>query len=491
MKSQSSSGEGAVDLKRFFGLKPKIPGRIHFVGIGGIGMCGIAEVFHNQGYWVSGSDLKESEQTRHLESVGIELFLGHEESHVEGAQVVVVSTAVNSSTNVEVTRAKELRIPVIPRAEMLGELMRGRLGISVAGTHGKTTTTSMLGSIFTQAGFDPTVVVGGKVNSLGSTAKLGMGAYVVAEADESDGSFLQLPATFGVITNIDQDHLDYYGSVEKLDLAFNQFVSKIPFYGFVAVCGDDLGVRRSLKRWSKPIVTYGFDSKWDYHAKDVVIEDGATYFEVFKRDSKVGKTSSLGKFSLKLPGHHNVLNSLATIALADRIGLPVDEVKQALKEFSGVGRRFEVKWQDSATKRMLVDDYGHHPTEIEATLKAARELWKQGRVKVVFQPHRFTRTLHSLNGFKHAFKDADQIFITEIYSAGESPIDGVNGKSLASQVASTLREDQEVKFAPTFDHLKIDLLTNFESGDLLICLGAGSITGFALDLKKHLESTKN
>jgi len=354
---------------------------LHFVGIGGIGMSGIAEVFLNQGYRVSGSDLNESEATRHLSHLGAKIYVGHDASHIGTASVVVVSSAVRN-TNPEVIEAKKQRIPVIPRAEMLGELMRGKLGIAVAGSHGKTTTTSMLSSVLVHAGLDPTLVIGGRVDSLGgSNAKLGKGRYVVAEADESDGSFLHLPASLGVVTNIDNDHLDHFGNITAVETAFVDFVAKLPFYGLAMVCGEDAGVKRCLERFTKPFLTYGFSEEWDLYARDVECEGLSSKFNVIKG-------SELGQFELSVPGRHNVLNALASIGIALHLGIDVDQIRKGLKEFKGVKRRFEIRWQDIKRRRVIIDDYGHHPTEIHATLMAARKFWP-GRIISVFQPHRY------------------------------------------------------------------------------------------------------
>ena len=341
--------------------------QLHFVGIGGIGMSGIAEVFLTQGYPVTGSDLAESDSTRHLAKLGARVSVGHRAENIRGAKVVVISSAVKAS-NPEVVEAKRLRIPVIPRAEMLGELMRGRTGIAVAGTHGKTTTTSMLATVLTVAGLDPTIVIGGKVDSLGGNAKLGQGKYLVAEADESDGSFLHLPATLAIVTNIDNDHLDHYGSLEMIDQAFISFVGELPFYGIAAVCGDDLGVKRVLHRLTKPVVTYGFSAESDYSACEVKALGLGSSFEVFsKREDQV-----LGKVKINVPGEHNVLNALAAVAIGLHMGIEFAAVARGLEEFKGVKRRFEIRWQDVENKKVIVDDYGHHPTEIAATLAAAR-----------------------------------------------------------------------------------------------------------------------
>lgn len=444
---------------------------LHFIGIGGIGMSGIAEVFLNQGYRITGSDLNESDTTRRLVQLGATIYEGHRAENITDAQVVVVSSAVQA-TNPEVLEAHRRRIPVIPRAEMLGELMRGKVGIAVAGTHGKTTTTSMLATILTVAGLDPTLVIGGKVDSFGGNAKLGQGKWVVAEADESDGSFLHLPATYGVITNIDNDHLDHFLNLSAIEDAFANFIAKLPFYGMAAVCGDDPGVQRCLSRWTKPFRTYGFSQEWDLYAQDVVCEGLGSEFKVYYRPTVQSQSSLLGTVRLFVPGKHNVLNSLAAILIALQLEIPFGKIAQGLAEFRGVKRRFDIRWYDS--KRAIVDDYGHHPTEILATLSAARSYWK-GRIISVFQPHRYSRTLHCHDGFLTAFRDSDLVLVTDIYGAGEKPIEGLDAQSLARdiQAAST---HTEIIYSGDLLATQDRLAKLFSEGDLVLCLGAGSIT---------------
>jgi UDP-N-acetylmuramate--alanine ligase len=446
--------------------QPKIT-QLHFVGIGGIGMSGIAEVFLNQGYQITGSDQAESDITRRLASMGARIQVGHRAENVRGAQVVVISSAVKT-TNPELVEAKRLRIPVIPRAEMLGELMRGKCGISVAGTHGKTTTTSMLATVLMHAKLDPTIVIGGKVDSLGGNAKLGQGEYVVAEADESDGSFLHLPATFGIITNIDNDHLDHYGTLSAIERAFEDFVGKLPFYGLAAVCAEDAGVRRCLSRFTKPVATYGFEGDWDYLCRDLKLAGLGSTFQVWEH----GK--HLGQVKLNVPGKHNALNALATIAISRRLGIEFPLISAGLESFAGVKRRFEIRWQDLAAKKAIVDDYGHHPTEVAATLAAARTFWS-GRIITVFQPHRYSRTLHCRDGFLSAFHESDVLLLTDIYSAGEDPIEGVTSESLAKDIAKLSTRGQKVNYSGDLGRTMKEALSLLSSGDLLICLGAGSI----------------
>ena len=447
---------------------------LHFVGIGGIGMSGIAEVFLNQGYRVSGSDQVDSEMTRRLAQLGAKMSIGHRAENIGQAQVVVVSSAVRSN-NPEVIEAKRLRIPVIPRAEMLGELMRGKLGIAVAGTHGKTTTTSMLASIFTEAQLDPTLVIGGQVKSLGGNAKLGQGQFVIAEADESDGSFLHLPATLGVITNIDNDHLDHFGSISALDEAFLGFVGKLPFYGFAAVCGDDPGVKRCLGRFTKPFLTYGFHPDSDFHAASLQSQGTETSFQVWVKDHSQSEKVKVGEFQLLVPGKHNVLNALAAIAIAYRLGVGVEQIQKGLREYRGVKRRFDIRWQNVAEKKAIVDDYAHHPTEIMATLSAARSYWS-GRIITVFQPHRYSRTLHCKDGFLSAFSQSDVVILTDIYAAGEEPIAGVDSQSLLEEMKKVAHPAQELLYAGDLQASVQSVLERFQSGDLILCMGAGSIT---------------
>lgn len=447
---------------------------LHFVGIGGIGMSGIAEVFLNQGYRVMGSDMVESESTRRLAELGAQIFLGHQAENVRGAHVVVVSSAVKA-TNPEVVAAKLARIPVIPRAEMLGELMRGRVGIAVAGTHGKTTTTSMLATILTHAGLDPTIVIGGRVDSLGGNAKLGSGHYLVAEADESDGSFLQLPATFGIVTNIDNDHLDHYGNLAAVEDAFVNFVGKLPFYGMAVVCGEDSGVKRCMNRWTKPFMTYGFSSEWDLFATDVVCSGFGSKFKVFLREALDKEPRLLGEVALSIPGKHNVLNSLACVAIALQLEVPFSSISLGLHHFRGVKRRFDLRWRDLKSAQAIVDDYGHHPVEIAATLDAARGFWP-GRIITVFQPHRYSRTLNCKDGFMTAFLQSDVVLITDIYGAGEEPIPGVDSLSLVAEMKKTARPGQEIFYVGDLAQAKSHLDGIFTQNDLILCLGAGSIT---------------
>ncbi len=468
---------------------------LHFVGIGGIGMSGIAEMFLNQGYQISGSDRAENETTLRLKRLGAVIHLGHHPQNLsfqlagvsgvgdgEGVglpQVVVVSSAIGGD-NPEVLEAKRLRIPVIPRAEMLGELMRGKIGIAVAGSHGKTTTTSMIAAILLEAHLDPTLVIGGKVDALGGNAKLGKGLYVVAEADESDGSFLHLPATYGVVTNVDNDHLDHFLSLAAIEQAFIEFVGKLPFYGLAAVCGDDPGVKRCLSRFTKPFHTYGFSEECDTSARDLNLAPLSSRFTVVHGGKR------LGVVELQVLGKHNVLNALAALVIGQQLNLPWEVLVRGLANFSGVKRRFEICWQDTQTQRVLVDDYAHHPTEIVATLAAARQFWS-GRIIAVFQPHRYTRTLFCHDGFLSAFSNCDVLLMTDVYAAGEEPIPGVSGEQLALDIAKVAHQGKRVLYSGDLAATHQLIAQQWQSGDLVLCLGAGSITRLAEQLAQGLR----
>lgn len=440
---------------------------IHFVGIGGAGMSGIAEVLLTMGYTVTGSDLQGSETTKRLEELGGKIFIGHHESHVGSAQVVVVSSAV-SPTNPEVQEAKKRKIPVIPRAEMLAELMRLKFGIAIAGAHGKTTTTSMVGNVLAQGGLDPTLVIGGKVNALGSHARLGRSELLVAEADESDGSFLRLSPTIVVVTNLDREHLDHYGSMERLADSFVEFINKVPFYGSAVLCADDERLRSLLPRIVKRSYTYGLqeyaDVKPDFKATDILLKQWGSEFRASFRGT------NLGPFRLTVPGIHNVSNALAAIAIGIELEVPVDLIRKALAAFSGVERRFHLRGEAGGVT--VVDDYGHHPTEIRATLAAA----KQGgdrRVVVLFQPHRYTRTRDCFEEFLRAFDQADLLFVTEIYAAGEQAIAGVSGRTLAEAIAAA--GHPSVTFIERKETLAEQIMPHLRHGDLVLTLGAGDI----------------
>ncbi|MBI4925600.1 MAG: UDP-N-acetylmuramate--L-alanine ligase [Bdellovibrio sp.] len=451
---------------------------LHFVGIGGIGMSGIAKVFLNQGYPVTGSDQVETDTTKQLTQLGAKIFIGHNASHVKNAHVVIVSSAIKSN-NPEVSEAKKLRIPVIRRAEMLAELMRGKTGIAIAGSHGKTTTTSMLATVLTHAGLDPTLVIGGKVDSFGGNAKLGQGQYVVAEADESDGSFLHLPATYGIITNIDNDHLDHFGSLSAIEDAFIEFVSHFPFYGLVAVCAEDVGVRRTLERMAKPITTYGLSPAYDYYATEITLKSMASRFLVHSQNAK----NPIGSIELNVPGKHNILNALAIIAIADRLEISFSKIHAALLSFNGVKRRFEIRLQNE--KNTIIDDYAHHPTEIAATLETARNFWTKSII-TVFQPHRYTRTHICYDGFLSAFINTDVLIISDIYSAGEDPIEGINSEQLVKSIKRVASVNQKIIYGGDLENTRLKLLEELKTGDLVLCLGAGSVTQLTERLLKYV-----
>ena len=454
---------------------------IHLVGIGGAGMSGIAEVLLTMGYKVSGSDLQASETTRRLEELGGKIFIGHQESHVGDAQVVVTSSAVAAS-NPEVVMAKVKQVPVIPRAEMLAELMRLKFGVAIAGAHGKTTTTSMVANVLAQGGLDPTMVIGGKVNALGSHARLGRGDLLVAEADESDGSFLRLSPTIVAVTNLDREHLDYYGSMERVNESFLEFINKIPFYGLAVLCAEDERLRALFPRIVKRYQTYGFQEREgvvpDFRATDVSLKQWGAEFRAYFG----GK--NLGPFRLAVPGIHNVLNALAGIAIGVELDIPVDLIRKGLAAFTGVERRFHRRGE--ARDIMVVDDYGHHPTEVKATLSAAKQGWSR-RLVVLFQPHRYTRTRDCIEDFAHAFDQADMLFMTEIYPAGEQPIPGVSGVKLAEVIKAA--GHPSVTFIERKENIPDQVLPHLRPGDLVLTLGAGDIWKAGTGILARIEPT--
>jgi len=439
--------------------------RVHFVGIGGIGMSGIAEVLLTLGYGVSGSDLVESETTRRLARLGAQIHLGaHAGEHVTpDIDVLVISSAVTFA-NPEVTRARELKVPVIPRAEMLAELMRMKYGVAVAGTHGKTTTTSLVAAVLREAGRDPTMVVGGKLRALGTNARLGQGDFLVAEADESDGTFLLLSPIVAVVTNIDREHLDYYGDMERVREAYLQFIHRVPFYGLAALCIDNVNVRALLPQVRKRFVTYGTSPDADWQARELRVAGLETHFEVWRSGRR------LGDVQLRMPGRHHALNALAALAVAEELEIPFRIAGHALHEFGGIHRRFEVKGEEGEI--LVVDDYGHHPEEIRATLRAAREGFPR-RLVVAFQPHRYSRTRDLFNEFLEAFDDADTFVLTEIYPAGEERLDGVSAEGLYQ--ALRRRGHLDVRYVPARDQVAGLLLEVVRPGDVVLTLGAGDI----------------
>lgn len=438
---------------------------IHFVGIGGIGMSGIAELLLNLGYGVRGSDLKATDTTRRLTELGGDVRLGHTAENVEGVDVVVISSAVRSD-NPEVVAARLARIPVIRRAEMLAELMRLKFGIAVGGSHGKTTTTSLVASILSQAGLDPTVVVGGKVNKLGSNAKLGHGSYLVAEADESDGSFLQLTPSIAVVTNIDPEHLDFYrGGLEEIRQAFTAFVNRIPFYGLAVLCGDHPVVQSMLHEVEKRYVTYGLSPQAQISAKQIEFSGPETKFQVWVQDELRGEVS------LQMLGEHNVLNALAAIGVAEELGVPFETTQAALAGFDGVERRFTVRGEKHGIT--VVDDYGHHPEEIRVTLEGARRAYPERRLVVGFQPHRYSRTQELMDEFATAFHQAEVVVLAPIYAAGEDPRPGVSSEALLARMRAA--GHRRVELGESVEGVAEQVLAVARSGDLVITFGAGDI----------------
>jgi len=435
---------------------------MHFIGIGGIGMSGIAEILINLGYDVSGSDLRESEQTKRLRQLGATIYIGHYPSNIKDYHVVVTSSAI-SKNNPEIIEAKKRKIPVIHRSEMLAELVRLKHGIGVAGTHGKTTTSSMLAYILYHGGLNPTAVVGGKVLNFGSNARIGEGQYFVFEADESDGSFLKLLPTIGIVTNIDADHLDHYKYFEGIKEAFITYMNNIPFYGYSVVCMDDPVVAEVLPRIERPYVTYGFNPGANFKATNIKLLNGSTRYSCYYNDKL------LGEIVLNLLGKHNIINSLAVVAVALELGLTFGVIAEAIAQFQGVGRRLEKIGETNGI--IVVDDYGHHPTEIRATLDALKQLGK--RVIVVFQPHRYTRTQYLYDEFGQAFTMADELFLTEIYPAGEEPIEGVSSNLIQKSVKK--HEGRDVVVIPHLDQVPDYICSIVKEGDVIVTLGAGDI----------------
>jgi UDP-N-acetylmuramate--alanine ligase len=451
---------------------------IHFVGVGGAGMSGIAEILHNLGYTVSGSDQSDTATSRRLASLGIKVFIGHDAEHVAGAEAVVTSTAVKGD-NPEVIAARARRIPVVPRAVMLAELMRLKRGIAIAGTHGKTTTTSLVTCILAEAGVDPTFVIGGKLNSAGANSALGSGDYIVVEADESDASFLNLLPILSVVTNIDADHMDTYGhDFVKLKQAFVDFLHRMPFYGAAILCGDDPGVRSIIPLISRPVISYGFHEDAQVRAVDVeALPGGQMRFTVQRRN---GVNMPDLPITLNLPGVHNVLNALAAIAVATEIELPDAPIAKALSEFTGVGRRFQRYGEHRAAdggQFTLIDDYGHHPVEMAAVINAARGAFPGQRLVLAFQPHRYTRTRDCFEDFVKVLGTADAVLLTEVYSAGEQPIVAADGRALtrAVRVAGKV----EPQFVDDMAELPRAIAQTTRDGDVVICMGAGSMGGIS------------
>lgn len=454
---------------------------IHFVGIGGVGMSGIAEVLLDHGFAVTGSDLRENDYTKRLVDKGATLFRGHASTNVQDADVVVFSSAVPRD-NPELVEARAQSIPVIGRAEMLGELMRLKDGIGIAGSHGKTTTTSLVATVLRDAGLDPTVVIGGKLNALGSGAASGAGDLLVAEADESDGSFLHLTPAIAVITNIDPEHLDHYGDLEAVKDAFASFANRVPFYGLVIGCLDSPHLQAILPRIDKRTATYGLAAQADYRARDLDMQGLSVGFEVVRRGE------SLGRFEVRMPGVHNVMNALATIAVADELQVPHDDVREALRTFGGVQRRFTIVGETSVGEGepvTVVDDYGHHPAEVVATLEAAQRAYGR-RIVVAFQPHRYSRTHHLFDELTRAFNRADVVFLTDVYAAGEKKIEGADSEHLTRAIRAHGHRD--VTHVPNRTDLAEAIRARLEPGDVVITLGAGDITKTGRELLALLDS---
>ena len=460
---------------------PESTGPIHFVGIGGIGMSGIAEVLHNLGYQVQGSDLAESANTRRLKGLGIAVKVGHAAENLDSAEVIVVSSAVKAD-NPEVTAARERRLPVVRRAEMLAELMRLKWSIAIAGTHGKTTTTSMIGALLETAGLDPTVINGGIINAYGTNARLGAGDWMAVEADESDGTFTRLPATIAIVTNIDPEHLDFYGDFATLQHAFESFVGNIPFYGFAVLCIDHPVVKSMIAHLpERRILTYGLSPQADIRATNIRLGRDGSHYDAVIADRLTGQERVLAGLYLPMFGEHNVQNSLSVLAVAEEMGLGDAVVRDALSNFKGVRRRFTKTGEWNGVS--IIDDYGHHPVEIAAVLKAARAI-VSGRVIAVVQPHRYTRLANLFDGFCTCFDDADLVLVADVYAAGETPIAGASREALVAGLVAHGHRNARSLVKP--DELAPLLRSMLRPGDTVVCLGAGSITNWANSLPEDL-----
>jgi len=452
---------------------------IHFVGIGGIGMSGIAELLLNLGYKVSGSDIKSSDITRRLKKLGGIIFEGHSEDQLCEADVVVTSSAVRTD-NPEVVAARKASIPLIPRAEMLAELMRLKYSVAVAGAHGKTSTTSIIASVLSKGGLDPTVVIGGKLKSIGSNALLGRGDFIVAEADESDGSFLKMSPTIAVVTNIDREHLDFYEDLNSIKEVFLSFIDRIPFYGLAVLCLDNEPIQELIPKIKKRFTTYGMSTQADFHARDIVFSDQKSRFDIYHMGDM------LGNITLNLPGTHNVYNSLASIAVGIELDIPFDIIKYALETLEGVQRRLEVKGE--ARGITIIDDYGHHPTEIKTTLRAVRESWPDRRIIAVFQPHRYTRTKALFDEFTRSFYQSDRLVVLPIYPAGEEKIEGIDSDGLCEGIRT--HGHKEAVFKEDFKEAVLHLKEILEPGDILLTLGAGNVWKVGEEILEELKSEK-
>ncbi|MDR2425702.1 MAG: UDP-N-acetylmuramate--L-alanine ligase [Endomicrobium sp.] len=432
---------------------------MHFVGIGGSGMSGIAEVLINLGHNVSGSDLKKTDVTEHLAAIGAKIYIGHDEKNIKNTEVVITSTAVSKS-NPEVMAALKNKIPVIPRVEMLAELARLKYSVTIAGTHGKTTTTSLTALVLDEGGFDPTIVIGGRLKNLNTSARLGRGEYIVAEADESDGSFLKLSPAITVVTNIDNDHLDYYGNMENLKNAFINHINSVPFYGAAIICSDDKIVKEIIPQINRKYVTYGLSGNPDIKAENIKVLPQCTSFDVIYEGKKAGNVC------IRIPGKHNILNALASIGVGLYLAIPFNHIASAINKFDGVGRRLEIKGEKNGIT--VIDDYGHHPTEVDATIKAIKHFWPERKLWVLFQPHRYTRTQNLFGEFGKSFKDADFVKVLEIYAAGEKAIEGVSSQL----ILDSLKEN----------NCSVEIFTNLKNfskelrpGDIVLTLGAGDV----------------
>ena len=448
---------------------------IHFVGIGGIGMSGIAELLLNLGYKVSGSDIKKSDITDRLESLGGAIFKEHAAEHIEGADVVVVSSAIDAK-NPEVQAAGEFSVPVIPRAEMLAELMRLKYSIAIAGAHGKTSTTSIVASVLAEGGLDPTVVIGGKLKSIGSNAVLGQGDFIVAEADESDGSFLKFSPTIAVVTNIDKEHLDFYADLDAIKTVFSNFLDRIPFYGLAVLCLDNEPIQDLIPQLKKRYTTYGMSSQADFHIRDVSFGNQKSGFNIYHHGEK------LGHINLNLPGIHNVYNATASIAVGVELDISFDQIKNALETVEGVQRRLEIKGETNDV--IVIDDYGHHPTEIKITLKTVEENWPDRRKVVVFQPHRYSRTQALFDEFSRAFYQSDVLLVMPIYAASEKEIQGVSSQNLCEEIKA--HGHKEVIYVDGFKAAHSYLKQNLQPRDLLLTLGAGDVWKVGMEVLKKL-----
>lgn len=450
---------------------------IHFVGIGGIGMSGIAELLLNLGYTVSGSDLKSTDIIRRLKGFGGKIFKGHMEDQIAGADVVVTSSAV-SADNPEVVAAEKASIPVIPRAEMLAELMRLKYSVAIAGAHGKTSTTSIVAAVMEKGGLDPTVVIGGKLKSIGSNARLGQGEYIVAEADESDGSFLKMSPTIAVVTNIDREHLDFYTDLDAIKNAFLSFIDRIPFYGLAVLCLDNESLQDLIPKIKRRLTTYGMSIQADFQAKEVVLDGFKSMFNIYHFER------NLGKVVLNLPGIHNVYNALAGVVVGMELGIPFDKIRQGLETVEGVQRRLEIKGE--ARGVIVVDDYGHHPTEIKLTLQTVKEIWPGRRIVVAFQPHRYTRINALFDDFTRAFYQSDVLVVLPIYSAGEKSIEGIDGHGLCEAIRA--HGHREVVFSEGSEATILYLQENLKKGDILLTLGAGDVWKVGEEALKKMKS---